>query len=200
MKGNAAKPIAQAASTGPSRRSRRSARGSSSPSSLANCATLSALIDGDTDELQALRPKLALSANEFGHLFAARSAPGRPEIDDQDFASPLSQRLRGSVRSGSDSASNADASADRGPKAQARTRQRGPARRPRQARARSEGVGTSRELALTPPRKLVEPGLLRGLRRDPAGLRSDPVLTASPAVSSAGSRLRCRRNPATRRR
>ncbi len=56
-------------------------------------AHLVGLVRRDADELQALRTELLLRDREERHLFAARRAPGRPEIDDEHLATPLRERL-----------------------------------------------------------------------------------------------------------
>jgi len=64
------------------------------PSELDHFVTL---IHGNADELQAPGSQLSLGLNELGHLFPARLAPRRPEVDDEHLPSPLAQRLRRSL-------------------------------------------------------------------------------------------------------
>src|SRR6516225_854650 len=56
------------------------------------------LVDGDAHELETAGTELLLLAHEFWHLAAAWLAPSSPEVDDDDLASPLAERLLGPFR------------------------------------------------------------------------------------------------------
>ena len=57
-----------------------------------------AVLDVDTEELDAARPEVAIDRLEPTGLAGARSAPAAPEVDDDDVASPPGQIERRPVQ------------------------------------------------------------------------------------------------------
>ena len=58
------------------------------------------LVNGNPDKLQAAATVFLLQAHENRDFLAARRAPRRPEVDDEDFSAPLPQILPGAAEVG----------------------------------------------------------------------------------------------------